>query len=221
MNQMLSFVFLVLCAIEATTPPATDGQTPSAPAAVAPVAKSPATRPRHVSQWELDYQVGPLRLFKDGETGEAFWYATYTIVNRTDHDRSIAPQWIMLDEEGRIFNAGDGVSRRVQREVQNLLANPLYEDQTSVLGEIMPGEENAKSGFVIWKAGPEVRRFSILVSGLSNIKKTADHPVTKNAILLKKTRRVDYQMNCDRATLIGEVPLAITADEQNPRWIMR
>ena len=155
MNQMLSFVFLVLCAIEATTPPATDGQTPSAPAAVAPVAKSPATRPRHVSQWELDYQVGPLRLFKDGETGEAFWYATYTIVNRTGHDRSIAPQWIMLDEEGRIFNAGDGVSRRVQREVQNLLANPLYEDQTSVLGEIMPARKMPRVDLSFGKLDPK------------------------------------------------------------------
>ena len=208
MIPMLSFVVMLMVAIDATTPPVADPVVPSA-------------RIRNADEWMMDYQGGPLRLFKDAETGEQFWYATYTIVNRTGHDRSIAPQWIMLDEEGRIFNAGDGVSRRVQREVQNLLANPLYEDHPSVLGEIMPGEENAKSGFVIWKAGPEVRRFSILVSGLSNIKKTADHPVTKNAILLKKTRRVDYQMNCDRVALIGAVPLAASSDEPNPRWTMR
>ncbi len=212
MNQMLHLVFLAMVALQNDITPAAQ-QTPPP--------KPPAARTRAIDQWELDYQVGPLRLYKDGETGEAFWYATYTIVNRTGRDRSIAPQWSILDEEGRLFNAGEGVSRRIQRAVQTLLANPLHEDQSAVIGDIMTGEENAKSGVAIWKVGPEARRFSILVSGLSNIKKTSDDPTTKKPIVLKKTRRIDYQMSCDRATLIGEVPMTPSGVEQNPRWIMR
>jgi len=45
--------------------------------------------------------------------------------------------------------------------------------------------------------------------------------LTKKAIILKKTWRLDYQMNCDRVALIGAVPLAASSDEPNPRWIMR
>ena len=162
-----------------------------------------------------------MRLFKDAETGEQFWYATYTIVNRTKRERSIAPQWELLDEEGRLFSAGEGVPRRVQRAIQSLLANPLHEDQSSLIGDIMTGEENAKSGVAIWKAGPDVKRFSILITGLSNIKKPFVDPLTKKAIILKKTWRLDYQMNCDRVALIGAVPLAASSDEPNPRWTMR
>lgn len=213
MTQMLSIVFLLMFAIDATIPQDAGAQPPAA--------KSSAGRVRNADQWDLEYQAGPLRLFKDGESGEAFWYATYTIINRTSRDRSIAPQWDILDEEGRLFSAGEGVPRRVQRAVQTLLANPLHEDQTAVIGEIMTGEENAKSGVAIWKVGPEVRRFSILVSGLSNIKKPSEDPVTKKPISLKKTRRIDYQMACDRAALIGEVPMVPAGAEQNPRWIMR
>ncbi|MCE9620314.1 MAG: hypothetical protein K8R92_10465 [Planctomycetes bacterium] len=210
---MLSFALILMFALDATTPPAA--------APIPPAARPPSARGRALDQWELEYQAGPVRLYKDGESGEAFWYATYTIVNRTSRDRSVAPQWELLDEEGRLFSAGEGVPRRVYRAVQSLLANPLHEDQSAIIGDIMPGEENAKSGFVIWKVGPEVRRFSILVTGLSNIKKPATDPVTKKPIVLKKTRRLDYQMACDRASLIGEVPMATMGDEPNPRWIMR
>ena len=211
MTQMLSLVFLFMVALDDAT--ATAQQTPAP--------KPPAARSRAADQWELDYQVGPLRLYKDGESGEAFWYATYTIVNRTKRERSIAPQWELLDEEGRLFSAGEGVPRRVQRAIQSLLANPLHEDQSSLIGDIMTGEENAKSGVAIWKAGPDVKRFSILITGLSNIKKPFVDPLTKKAIILKKTWRLDYQMNCDRVALIGAVPLAASSDEPNPRWTMR
>ena len=208
MTPMISFVVMLMVAIDATTPPVAD-----------PVV--PAARIRNADEWMMDYQGGPLRLFKDAETGEQFWYATYTIINRTKRERSIAPQWELLDEEGRLFSAGEGVPRRVQRAIQSLLANPLHEDQSSLIGDIMTGEENAKSGFAIWKVGPEVRRFSILVTGLSNTKKVSDDPATKKPIVLKKTRRIDYQMATDRATLIGEVPMVPSGAEQNPRWIMR
>lgn len=137
MTRMLSLVFLFMVALDGAT--ATAQQTPSP--------KAPAARSRAADQWELDYQVGPLRLYKDGESGEAFWYATYTIVNRTGRDRNIAPQWTILDEEGRLFNAGEGVSRRVQRAVQALLANPLHEDQSAVIGDIMTGEEKCQERF--------------------------------------------------------------------------
>lgn len=217
MTPMLSFVVLLMLAINATTPPAADSTEPTTP--TTPTA--PLARIRNADEWVMDYQVGPLRIFKDGESGELFWYSTYTIVNRTKRERSIAPQWELLDEEGRLFSAGEGVPRRVQRAVQALLANPLHEDQSALIGDIMTGEENAKSGVAIWKAGPEVKRFSILVTGLSNIKKPVVDPTTKKPIVLKKTWRVDYQMNCDRVALIGEVPLAPAGNEQNPRWIMR
>ena len=208
MTPMLSFVVMLMVAIDATTPPVADLVVPSA-------------RIRNADEWMMDYQGGPLRLFKDAETGEQFWYATYTIVNRTKRERSIAPQWELLDEEGRLFSAGEGVPRRVQRAIQSLLANPLHEDQSSLIGDIMTGEENAKSGVAIWKAGPDVKRFSILITGLSNIKKPFVDPLTKKAIILKKTWRLDYQMNCDRVALIGAVPLAASSDEPNPRWTMR
>jgi len=87
MTPMISFVVMLMVAIDATTPPVAD-----------PVV--PAARIRNADEWMMDYQGGPLRLFKDAETGEQFWYATYTIINRTKRERSIAPQWELLDEEG-------------------------------------------------------------------------------------------------------------------------
>ena len=57
---------------------------PQAPAAP----KRPAIRSDEV--WNLEYEAGPMRLFRDAATGEAYWYATFTLFNRSGQDRHVA-----------------------------------------------------------------------------------------------------------------------------------
>lgn len=88
---MLAPLFLCLALAQnsdAQTAPAEGSPQPTAPSGTV---RRPASRSE--AAWTLDYQAGPLRLYLDASTGESYWYATFTIVNRSGKDRHIAPRW--------------------------------------------------------------------------------------------------------------------------------
>lgn len=191
------------------------------PASVAPATpRRPAVRADDA--WELEYHAGPMRLFRDPATGGLYWYATFTVVNRSGRDRFIAPRWELVDEEGRIAAEGRGVPGDVLRAIQRLLNDPSIEESTAIMGAIGQGPGNARDGFVVFPAGPEVRRFSLMVSGLSNGEETLKDAKTGQRVVLHRTWRVDYQIPGDRSALRGPAPLAEPeSGTSNPSWIHR
>jgi hypothetical protein len=199
------------------SPAASDGAPPAASTGVARGASKGSD-----AAWTLDYEIGPMRLFRDEATGEAYWYATFTIVNRSDKDRHIAPRWEMLDEQGRVFVEGRGVPSDVTKAILKLLNDPQLQESSAVVGDIARGAENGKPGVVVFPVGPEVRRFSLLVSGLSSERDALKDPKSGKPITVQKTLRVDYQIPGERSGLRGAVPLAEPeSGSSNPSWIYR
>ncbi len=179
-------------------------------------------RSRAEEKWTLDYRPGALRLWRDPKSGEQYWFATFTIANRTGKDRRVAPQWDMLDDSGRLSKSGAGVSSDVTREIMRLLNDPQLLETSGVIGMIAQGEENAKSGLVVFQAGPEERKFALLVSGLSSERTSIKHPQSGEPVTVRKTFRMDFQVPGERSAFRGEVPLATPEPGVgNPSWIMR
>lgn len=187
----------------------------------APVApKRPAMRSDEV--WNLEYEAGPMRLYRDVATGESYWYATFTLFNRTGQDRHVAPRWELVDEEGRVTPEGRGVPGDVTKAIQRLLNDPQLQESHGVMGALGQGPANAKVGFVVFPAGPELRRFSLLVSGISNGEDSIKDVKTGKRIVARRTLRIDYQVPGERAALRGPVPLAeADSGSSNPSWIYR
>jgi hypothetical protein len=196
----------------------------SADAPAAPQAPAAPTRSaiRSDEVWNLEYEAGPMRLFRDAATGEAYWYATFTLFNRSGQDRHVAPRWELVDEEGRVTPEGRGVPGDVTKAIQRLLNDPELQESHGVMGAMGQGPANAKSGFVVFPAGPELRRFSLLVSGLSNGEDAIKDVKTGKRVVTRRTWRIDYQVPGDRAALRGPVPLAeAESGTSNPSWIYR
>ena len=216
---------LLLCLALAQTSDAQTAPAEGSPQQVAPAAKSGAVRKpasRSEAAWTLDYEAGPMRLYRDETTGDAYWYATFTIINRSGKDRHIAPRWELLDEQGRVSLEGRGVPSEVTRAVMRLLHDPQLQESSAVVGDIAQGSENGKAGVVIFPAGPEVRRFSLLVSGISSDRDSLKDPTTGKPITVQKTMRLDYQVPGERQGLKGAVPLAEPeSGTSNPSWIYR
>lgn len=208
-------------AADGAAPATTDDAKPadSAPAAP-PAARKP--KPRGDERWTLDYVPGPMRLYRDAATGKSYWYATYSLVNRSGSDRHIAPRWDLLDEEGHLLPEGKDVPGDVSRAIQRLLNDPSIEESSAAVGTIAQGADNAKMGFVIFPALGEGRRFSVLVSGLSTERSELKDPASGKPVVLRKALRLDYQVPGDRSALRGAVPMAEPeAGGSNPSWIFR
>lgn len=209
-------VTLLACLIAQSAPTEAPGAAPQQPAArVTPRVKTE-------DAWTLDYRPGPMRLIRDPGTGREFLYCTYTLSNRTGKDRRIAPRWELLDERGHMALSGQNVPSDVTRGILKMLNDPQILETSAVLGEIAQGEENAKVGLVVFAIEPEVRQFSLLVSGLSNIRGSLVDSKTGAPSPARKTLRIDYRVPGERGVFAGEVPLvAPEATSTNPSWIVR
>jgi hypothetical protein len=207
---MLSVLLLSMVLLQAADAPA---QAPAAP-------RRPTVR--RDDTWSLDYEAGPMRLYRDATTKQAFWYATFTVTNRSGQDRYISPKWEIADEEGRVSAEGRDVPGDVQRAIQRLLNDPELQESHGVMGAIGQGPGGARSGFVVFPAGPEARRFSLYVAGLSNGEDSIKNVKTGERVTVRRTYRIDYQVPGDRDALRGPVPIAEPeSGASNPCWIYR
>jgi hypothetical protein len=189
-----------------------------------PSTTAPATRTRARSaasaypgyvrsmDWELDFRPGPLRLYTDAN-GEAYWYFTYKVVNRTGKERMWAPRFEFFSDKGEIKASGRSVPTEVTRAVLDLLKNPLLEDQNQIIGELRIGEENAKDGVVIWPAKDlAVTEFTIFVTGASGKIRKVPDPRTGNPLVERWTLRFNYLVPGDPVAR-GSTPVdPVTAD---------
>ena len=120
-------------------------------------------------RWELQFTTGPLRLHL-AESGQAYWFMTYEVANRTGREQVWAPTFTLYTDAGEILVSGRRVPSRVTEQLMGLLGDPLLENQHAVIGEIYHGAEHAKSGLVVWPAGSvEVNQLAMFVAGNSLI----------------------------------------------------
>lgn len=188
-----------------------------------PVSSVAAPEPSPVAvRWQLDIRPGPLRIATViDEIGlpRTYYYLTYDVVNNTGKDIFFAPSFELASEDGVIRSAGKGVPTVVTGELLTRLRDPFLLDQISMAtaGELLQGEENGRSGLVIWPAeGLKVDEIKIFASGFSGETRTISKPDTGESVTLRKT-----------LMLVHETPGEITGKGDRPlsrlsqRWILR
>jgi hypothetical protein len=149
--------------------------------------------------WVLDFAFKPLRIRTvdiPGKGRRPVYYLAYKVVNHTGKPRMFAPQFIMVNEEGKRFE--DEVipeSIPIIRARQDA-SIPLH-GAVNVMGIIPPstkqGVDDAVFGVAVWeKWDPKSDRFSIYVRGLSDGYKEVPNPKGGKAIVKYKTLRIDF-----------------------------
>ncbi len=174
--------------------------------------------------WEFDFREGPMRLITVDMPGvgpRAYFYLTFTITNFWGGELLYAPEFVLKTEEGEVQTSGQNVPPQVNEYILDLLNDPLIDDQSTILGQVLEGIENAKSGVVIWPATDlnvdEIMVFAANLSGEHTTYWTKD-PETgdRKRIVLRKTRMLRYETPGEIAGR-GARPLELV----EKRWIMR
>ena len=168
-------------------------------------------------RWQLDFNAGALRIYVDSSTGDAYWYFSYTVTNRTGNDQLWAPSMVLYTDEGEILSSGAGVPSSIEEDIRDLLGNPLLELQHEIIGDILQGEEHARDGLAVWPVkSRKVNELSLLIGGLSGETARIRNPVTGESVILRKTLKRDYLIRGD-ALARGSKPIEMVDSE----WVLR
>lgn len=175
-------------------------------------------------RWQLDIEVGPLRVAKvevEGQEPQVYYYMTYRVTNNSGQDLQFAPVFDLGTDEGELLRAGRDVPRAVRQELLKRLDSPLLEDQIAILGTILQGKENAKDGLVVWPVGDmDIDEVSVYAAGFSGetarIELKDPDTGELREIVLRKTLMVRYQIP-GSLEMRGSEPLR----PREERWIMR
>lgn len=178
-------------------------------------------------KWQLTLETGPMRVMSvdvDGsgpEPARLYYYLTYKVINNTGQDILFTPSFDMTTDEGDLQRSGRGVPGAATEQIVAALENKLLEDQISIVGMLLQGEENAKEGLAVWPVGTaHVRDVKVFARGFSGETRTIDvyDPKTKGTKreTFRKTLMLQYQpLGEARDMGAQELP---RLDE---RWIMR
>lgn len=177
-------------------------------------------------RWQMDVEPGPLRLATFEVEGDlrAFYYLTYMVTNNSGDERYFAPIWELATDDGEVRRAGQRVPLEVTESLLSRLADPLLEDQISIIGNLRQGPEHAREGLVIWPAeNLKVDQIRIYGTGFSGETKRVPLPTGETdadgrqvEIVLRKTLMLTYETP-GQLTGQGNRPLRRSGD----RWIMR
>jgi hypothetical protein len=193
-------------------------------AAIVPMAGF-APEPDAVSKkWELSAKFGALRVATveiDGSP-RSFLYMTYTVTNNTAADILFAPSFELANDEGDLLKSGAGVPAAATKAILARLDQPLLQDQISIVGNLLRGEENSKDGLIVWPLTDlSVNEISIFGAGFSGETKAVTVPDRKTGkdtvVTLRKTASLRYKLSGEMSNIGAgeELPLV------ERRWIMR
>ncbi len=187
--------------------------------------QAPPSRPIPTGDaWQLDFKPGPLRVYVDPFSGQAYWYLTYEIENRTGRERTWAPRFELQSDAGLMQSSGQEVPQIVTQDLQRVLSNPRIAtrtgrilDQNQVIGPIVSGPEHVREGVVIWPIeDPRVTQLTIYVAGVTNRRESMPHPESGEPIVLRQERALRYLTPGDLAPLQGQ-PIQATEGT----WVLR
>lgn len=175
-------------------------------------------------RWQLDVEVGPLRMASinvKGQGPRSYFYMTYRVVNNSGRDVLFAPAWDMATENATVFRSGRDVPVEVTRRIMDDLADPFLQDQIAIIGTLLQGKENSKSGVVIWPARDmKLEYIQVFGAGFSGETATIEAPDPETGhprqMLLRKTLLLKYRSPGELRPARGE-PL----EQVEKRWIMR
>jgi len=150
------------------------------------------------TRWQLQVDPGPLRVATvQTERGfRKYLYFTYTITNYWGEDLLFFPDLQLKTDEATVQRSGRDVPVAVQDEIMRRLNNPLLEDQISIVGQVLQGPENARTGLAIWPAEDlDVDEVIVFFAGLSGENKSyvvVDPGGQRERFNLRKTLMLRY-----------------------------
>ncbi len=178
-------------------------------------------------KWQLTLETGPMRVMSvdvDGsgpEPARLYYYLTYKVINNTGQDILFTPSFDLTTDEGDLQRSGRGVPGAATEQIIAALENKFLEDQISIVGMLLQGEENAKEGLAVWPVGTShVRDLKVFAHGFSGETRAMDvfDPATKGTkrVTFRKTLMLQYQaLGETRDMGAQELPRI------NEQWIMR
>ncbi|HYD02267.1 MAG TPA: hypothetical protein VEB22_13650 [Phycisphaerales bacterium] len=186
------------------------------------LAPEPSAVPK---RWQLQVEFGPLRVYSTTTDGgpRTFFYQTYKAVNRSGQDVIFAPSFDLVDGDGVVTRSGRSVPDSVTKALMSRLGNTLMQDQISIMGTILQGEENAKEGLVVWPCENfRPGEINVYAAGFSGETALVKAPGLKDEkgkdvyITLRKTRQITFANPGDLVNR-GDTPIESTG----AKWIMR
>jgi hypothetical protein len=194
------------------------------PAAALPPQPDPVPR-----RWQLDVDPGPLRVMtvqtQDATTGRtvprSYYVMTFTVTNNTGADVQFAASFELADDQGTLVRSGRGVPQAVVERILDQMRDPLLEPQMNLLGTLLQGKENARTGLVVWPADRlKVSEVVVHAMGFSGETKPyevrAEDGSVVESFVLRKTLMLRHAVGGELDPTSDE-PLART----ERRWIMR
>jgi len=170
--------------------------------------------------WLLDFSADkPRQIAVPDLLGNVhwYWYMTYKVVNHTESEQLLIPEFTITTDRGDIIEAGDNVPTNVFRAVREQVGNPLLESPLQIVGKILRGEDHARESVAIWPAfDHNVDTMSIFVAGLSGETTFVMNPMTHKQMTMRRTLMLEFALP-GTGELRGE-PLI---KKLNHRWIMR
>ncbi len=178
--------------------------------------------------WELKFDYAtPRRIVVEvpgSAIPKAYWYMTYTVINKTDKEQDFLPVFTLVSKDGKVMRSDKGVPKAVFEKIKDRTGNKLLENHLKVADTILVGDDQAKDGVAIWEEpNAEMGSFNIFISGLSGehaaLADSSDKPVNDKdgkPVILFKTLQLEYIVSGDEV-YPGVDPISKTHE----RWIMR
>ena len=168
-------------------------------------------------QWKLDVRPKGLRLWVDPQDGKGYWYFVYDVVNQTKQSLLWSPKIQLLDGEGRLMRGGNDVPPQVRKAMCASMAEEGVEDQFAVMDDLLPGEDNGRTGMVAWLAeGTDGTELTVFIAGASSETEQKVHPKTGEKVTLRENLQLDYAVPGDPKGRRAEPAIL-----KNREWVMR
>lgn len=180
-------------------------------------ASQPAVAAALADQWKLDVRPKGLRLWVDPQDGKGYWYFVYDVVNQTKQSMLWSPKIQLLDGEGRLMRGGNDVPPQVRKAICASMAEEGVEDQFAVMDDLLPGEDNGRTGMVAWLAdGTDGTELTVFIAGASSETEQKVHPKTGEKVTLRENLQLDYAVPGDPKGRRTEPAIL-----KNREWVMR
>jgi hypothetical protein len=187
--------------------------------------------------WELDFDCQPLQAIEvvvPGQGKQKFWFLRYTVTNHNKEDQVFVPEFVLYTDNGDVARGQRGVAPMVYDQIKKTFNDPQLKDQTAMLGKVLQGDDNAKSGVAIFRDFDGIAgEIHIFVGGLSGETAEVELPVaievkqvnakgnteTVNTkkVLLARTLDLKYIFPGNPAARSFRDPL----EPKDKTWIMR
>ena len=148
------------------------------------------------ASYQLDFEYNkpkPIAIRTTGGNIQWYWYMVYTVTNHTGNDRLYIPDITIAYDDGQIVTAGADIPASVFKAIQKKQKNPLLQSPMQVVGNLLQGEDFARSSVAIWPHfGPKVKEMRIFIAGLSGETAKLKVKGKKEPVLLRKARMLIY-----------------------------